>query len=72
MNEDIDGMIIFPIDDSSAQHQDQLEKEQRLEEILRYLYNHFLFLGINRTKTIVSKEDIDFVAAACGKSDYRK
>ena len=50
------------------QHQDQLEKEQRLEEILLKMWE----IAAYSYKTDFTKEDVDFVAAACGKSDYRK
>ena len=60
---------INDIDDSAAQHQDQLEKEQRLEEILIEIYGIVMY---SSQGTSLTEEDIDFVAAACGKSDYRK
>ena len=60
---------INDIDDSAAQHQDQLEKEQRLEMILTRLYDNSV---LDKQIWIIRPEDIDFVAAACGKSDYRK
>ncbi len=59
-------------DDSAAQHQDQLEKEQRLEEILCEILAVVRCMRKFKTDTFLDDEAVDFVAAACGKSDYRK
>jgi len=67
----------FPEDDSAAQHQDQLEKEERLTRLLRamlWLANSGHSPGGFSSKGILgfTEDDVDFVAAALGLSNYRK
>jgi hypothetical protein len=63
-------MIEPTLPDGSEQHQDMLEKEERLREILLECVALVRFAR-KYNATEFKDSDIDFVAAACGVSDYR-
>lgn len=55
-----------------SQHQDQLEKEELLREILQELKKRIHIYPSNVVEIQLTMADIDFVACACGLSDYRQ
>ncbi|MCR4307438.1 MAG: hypothetical protein NUV80_02680 [Candidatus Berkelbacteria bacterium] len=54
----------------SAQHQDQLENEEQLREILISMWNAAKYSKY-WSDQIITPEDVDFVACALGLSNYR-
>jgi len=59
------------MEEDKGQHQDMLEKEQRLRETLLECVVLVRFAR-KYNATTYDDSDIDFIAAACGVSDYRK
>ena len=60
-------LILMEENDGQQQEQDVAEREERLREILKVLWH-----GAGYEDTRWDTDDIDFIAACCGISDYRK